>query len=119
MGVSLLTAGSPSQGKLVCIGGKSQRVLWEYRAEAAIESTPVLGDDGLLYFGDNHGRLHAIDAEGKCVWKADVGSPIRSAGNIAPGRVLFGTDRGSLAAIACSSQSVARRGWPKHMGGSR
>jgi len=117
VGVSLEKRGEESHGTLVCVKGASHAVSWEYDAGAAIESTPVIGDDGMLYFGDNDGVIHAINLDGQRQWTQHVGSPVRSAGTITPSkRVLFGTDRGCLVALACSSSGLAKGGWPKFLG---
>ena len=117
VGVSLEKLGRHGSGKLICINGESQRVRWEYHARASIESTPVIGSDGIIYFGDNAGTIHAVAPDGQTVWREDVGSPVRSAGAIAPERhLVFGTDDGSLVTLVCSSESVAPDGWPKYMG---
>ncbi len=117
VGVSLEKRGEESSGTLVCVKGTSHAVSWEYDAGAAIESTPVIGDDGMIYFGDNEGVVHAVDSSGKVRWKQNVGSPVRSAGTITPsGRVVFGTDRGTLVALATTSGGLAKGGWPKFLG---
>lgn len=117
VGVSLERRGEHSSGNLVCVSAGSHEMRWEYRAEAAIESTPVIGSDGVIYFGDNEGFVHAVDLNGKRIWSQQVGSPVRSAGTItAAKRVLFGTDRGDLVALACSSSGVPKGGWPKFLG---
>ena len=107
--------GTPGgRGVLVCIDGNSHKVRWEYRAAAPVESTPVIGDDDLIYFGDNAGVIHAVNFFGKAQWTADVGSPVRSAGTIiAPKRLAFGLDNETLVVLDCSSGGLAAEGWPK------
>lgn len=117
VGVSLEKRGERSSGQLVCVAASSHQVRWEYEAAAAIESSPVIGDDGVIYFGDNAGFVHAVDGNGKRQWKCGVGSPVRSAGTItAAKRVVFGTDRGDLVALCCDSHGLLKGGWPKYMG---
>ena len=119
VGVSLEKRGEESRGTLVCVKGTSQAISWEYEAGAAIESTPVIGDDGMLYFGDNEGVIHALDLDGQVKWTQNVGSPVRSAGTITPTkRVVFGTDQGVFVALASSSSGLAKEGWPKFLGTS-
>ncbi len=116
VGVSLLTRGRGDSGKLVCVASHSQRILWDYKAQAPVESTPVIGSDGVVYFGDNAGYVHAITTEGECKWSQNLGSPVRSAGTmIGNDRVVFGNDDGMLVALRCSA-GIATGGWPKYLG---
>jgi outer membrane protein assembly factor BamB len=113
-GIALNPPDEPARGLLVAVNAATHRIKWQYPAEAPVECTPVIGDDGVLYFGDNAGTIHAIDAQGQGMWRAEFGIPIRSAGAIvAPGQVAFGLDDGSLAVLRCSSQQLAQGGWPK------
>ena len=114
LGVSQAPRGTDPRGILVCIDGNSHKVRWEYRSTAPVESTPVVGDDDLIYFGDNAGVIHAVNFAGKAQWTADVGSPVRSAGTLlAPHRLAFGLDNDSLVVLDCSSGGLAAEGWPK------
>ncbi len=89
-------------------------IRWEYRAAGAVESTPVIGDDDVIYFGDNAGVIHAVDFLGNGLWTAEVGLPVRGAGTIlASGRVAFGLDDETLVVLKCSSTGLAPAGWPK------
>jgi outer membrane protein assembly factor BamB len=104
-------------GMLWAIDGATRKPKWSYATAAPIESSPVIGDDGILYFGDNAGLVHAVALGGKLVWKAELEAPVRSAGTIiAAGLVAFGLDNGSLAVLKCSSQGVCAQGWPKWSG---
>ena len=116
-GVCLVRKNKQTEGKLVCVDANSHRIRWEYQARGAVECTPVLGDDGLVYFGDNSGTVHALDPAGQRRFSVNVGSAVRSAGTIpSPNRVVFGLDNGSLVALACASKALAASGWPKYMG---
>lgn len=114
VGVSQAQRGQDPRGMLVCIDGNSHRIRWQFDTPAPVESTPVIGDDDLLYFGDNSGTIHALDLHGKPHWTAQVESPIRSPGTlIAPNRLAFGLDDDTLIVLECSSKSLAADGWPK------
>ena len=114
LGLSQAPRGMEPRGVLVCIDGNSHKVRWEYRTAAPAESTPVIGDDDLIYFGDNAGVIHAVNFFGKAQWTADVGSPVRSAGTLlAPQRLAFGLDDETLVVLDCSSGGLAAEGWPK------
>jgi len=117
VGVSLAKASRRGEGKLVCVGGEPHKVKWEYKAQGMVESTPVIGSDEIVYFGDNAGSVHAVDQDGNRQWLRNIGAAVRSAGTIyGPQRVVFGNDRGLLVGLKCSSQAVATGGWPKYMG---
>ena len=116
VGVSLERRGEESWGKLVCVDGQSHKLRWEYRADGPVESTPVIGDDGIVYVGDNKGTIHAVDGDGRDAWKTNVGSAVRSCGTFArEHRLIFGLDNGSLVALYCTSSGLPPKGWPKYM----
>ncbi len=116
VGLSIVRATKKDQGKLVCVNGDAHAVRWEYEAMGAVESTPVIGDDQIVYFGDNAGYIHAVRADGECVWKQNVKSPVRSAGIIVgPNRLVFGLDNSSIVGVLCSSGGVSKKGWGKYM----
>ncbi len=113
VGVSQAPWGKTPSGGLVCIDGNSHRVRWQYETRAPVESTPVIGDDDVLYFGDNSGLVHAVDLQGKVQWTAQFEAAVRSPGAlIAPHRVAFGLDNGTLVVLECSSKALAAEGWP-------
>jgi len=114
VGLSLIRRGEKDLGKLVQVDGTTHRVRWECPGDGSVESTPVLGGDGVVYFGDNTGHVSAVDSDGRRLWRTDLKAPVRSAGTIAaPGRLLFGSDDGYLCCLCCSSESRAAGGWPK------
>jgi len=118
VGVSQGRRGEPPRGMLVSVDGNSHKIRWQYAAAGPVESTPVVGDDGLIYFGDNSGLIHAVDNRGSAQWTAQVEAAVRSAGTIlAPGRLAFGLDDDTLVVLKCSSNGLAPAGWPK-IGGS-
>jgi len=114
VGVSQAQRGRQPRGLLVCVDGNSHKIRWEYKADGPVESTPVIGDDETIYFGDNSGTIHAVDPRGTAKWTAQVEAAIRSAGAIiAPERLAFGLDDDALVVLRCSSQGLAQGGWPK------
>ncbi len=114
VGVCQAQRGQDPRGMLVCIDGNSHRIRWQFDTAAPVESTPVIGNDDLLYFGDNSGTIYALDLQAKPQWTAQVESPIRSAGTLlAPHRLAFGLDDDTLVVLECSSRALAPEGWPK------
>ena len=114
VGVAQSQRGKPPQGKLISVDGNSHKIRWQYDADDATESTPVIGDDEMVYFGDNGGTIHAVDLRGTPKWKAKVHAPVRSAGTlVGPGQLAFGLEDETLVVLNCSSQKLPETGWPK------
>jgi outer membrane protein assembly factor BamB len=114
VGVSQAQRGRQARGLLVCVDGNSHKIRWEHAASGPVESTPVIGDDDTVYFGDNSGTIHALDNRGNVQWTAKVEAAVRSAGTIlAPKRLAFGLDDDTLVVVKCSSKGLAQAGWPK------
>jgi outer membrane protein assembly factor BamB len=119
MGISQNPRNQAGHGVMLAIDPVSHQLRWSYSTAAPVESTPAIGDDGMIYFGDNGGTVHAVDRRGTSVWKAEFAAPIRSAAAIlGPGLVALGLDDGSLAVLKCSSQRLLPAGWPKIAGTS-
>lgn len=118
VGISIAKRGEEPKGRLVCLDGNSHKVRWQYEAAGAVESTPVVGDDDLIYFGDNAGTIHAVDTDGQPSWTAKVEAPVRSAATIvAAERVAFGLDNETLVVLECTAKGLCHGGWPK-LGGN-
>ena len=114
IGLSQARRGQEPRGALACVDGNSHKIRWQYQAAGPVESTPVIGDDRVIYFGDNTGLVHAVDSRGKAQWTAQLEAAVRSAGTIlAPERVAFGLDNETLVVLKCSSKGLAEGGWPK------
>jgi len=117
VGISQSRRGRDNRGMLVSVDPVSHQVKWQREVDAPVESTPVIGDDGVVYFGDNDGNVHAVDQEGLPRWVESLGVPVRSAGTIlANGQVAFGLDDGTLVVLRCSSTSLRAEAWPKFRG---
>ncbi|MFH1921108.1 MAG: PQQ-binding-like beta-propeller repeat protein [Planctomycetota bacterium] len=114
VGVTQAQRGQEPRGLLACVDGNSHKIRWQYQAAGPVESTPVVGDDETVYFGDDSGTIHAVDTRGNAKWTAKVEAAVRSAGAIlAPERLAFGLDDDTLVVLRCSSQALAPGGWPK------
>jgi outer membrane protein assembly factor BamB len=105
-------------GALACFDLRQQGFVWHFSTRAPVESTPVVGDDGTIYFGDDSGCIYAVDNQGESIWTYEHRIAIRTKGALAgPGKLVFGDDNGELIALHCDSKSLAK-GWPKYMGSS-
>ena len=63
--------------------------LWRFRAEFAIESSPAIDQDGVIYFGSNEGYLHALYPNGTEKWRADCGDWISSSPAISDDGTIY------------------------------
>lgn len=117
VGLTLVDRGTEPRGALACFDIRREQWLWEAAAPGPVECTPVVGDDGTVYFGDNSGCVQGVSAAtGRVQWQASVGHPVRSAGIVAaPGRLVFADDAGRLFAIQCRSSTLSG-GWPALLG---
>lgn len=58
------------------IGKDKKELLWSYKTGASIESSPVVGKDGTIYFGSHDGSFYAINKDGSLKWKKELTKPI-------------------------------------------
>ncbi len=94
-------------------GPRRGKVVWSFRAGDEIFSSPVLGQDGTVYFGATDGYLYAVGPDGQLRWKVATpgrrqiySSPLVSAdGNIYVG-TGGGLDRGHLVAYDAGGNLV-------------
>ncbi|MDO4629973.1 MAG: PQQ-binding-like beta-propeller repeat protein, partial [Planctomycetia bacterium] len=101
-------------GYLVCVDGTSHKIRWQFETDDMIESTPCIGDDGTIYFGNNAGWLYALNSFGDKKWAAKFEAGIRSAGTIvAPQLLTFALDDDVLVGVRCESQELCEKGWAK------
>jgi outer membrane protein assembly factor BamB len=100
---------------------KSPRVLWSYGMEGSdaggVPGDPVV-DQGVVYFGDDRGRLHALSSkDGSEKWVGES-TPFRiiAAPTIANG-LIYSASTGDAACIAAATgKTVWRRALPKSAG---
>ena len=104
---------------MCCVDGQTLQMRWQYEAGGMIESTPVLGEDHMLYFGDNTGMMYGLSTRrGDVRWSGKFESAIRSAAVIAkPNLLCFTLDDEVLVGVKCESGAMATDngtgGWPK------
>ncbi|UCF13480.1 MAG: PQQ-like beta-propeller repeat protein [Thermoplasmatales archaeon] len=53
-------------------------VKWAYDVGNSIESSPAIGDDGIIYFGDWSGNIHAVYPNGTRKWRYTTGDVVSS-----------------------------------------
>ncbi len=99
---------------------KGGLVLWSFKANGIIHSTPAIGDDGTIYFGSNDGCLYAVNKDGKLAWTFQTGGPVETSPAIdTNGTIYFGSDDGYLYAINSQSRGLMNSSWPMYRGNAR
>lgn len=82
--------------KLVKVDGDSGRVLWSWPSHSAlsISHSPIVGNDGKVYFACYSESLYAITPDGDLAWARALGHSVNSAPAIGlDGNVLVATTR--------------------------
>ena len=51
---------------------------WKFKTNDHIYSSAAVGVDGRIYVGSTDGCLYALGADGRRLWRRDLGAPIRS-----------------------------------------
>lgn len=73
---------------------------WRFKTEIAIEGSPVIGDEGIIYIGSFDGNLYALFPNGTMKWKYNIGGWIWSSPAIDEnGTIYVGSDEDYLHAI--------------------
>ncbi|HEC77975.1 MAG TPA: T9SS type A sorting domain-containing protein [candidate division WOR-3 bacterium] len=83
------------------MGPEEADILWTYAPGGGITwSSPVIGEDGTIYFGSQDGNLYAINPDGTLKWTYGTNGAIQSSPAIgADGTIYIGSDDGNLYAI--------------------
>lgn len=85
------------------------RAVWTYKAAGPVTGTPA-HDDGVVYFGDLGGKVHALKAaDGKAVWSVDHGAGVDSSLALDDKNVYVGDAKGWLSARSRADGSLAWR----------
>lgn len=87
-----------------------------------IYSSPAIGEDGTLYFGQEFGRIYAIDAEtGAEEWMVEARTGITWSSPVltAQGVLIISDLDGTVYALTTASQGLdATAPWPRYRGGN-
>jgi outer membrane protein assembly factor BamB len=101
----VVTTKEPGQVKIIDMD--TGKVRWSRRT-ARVEASPVIAGD-IAYFGDDSGRVYALDLERRKIrWVFSGASKITSSATLAGGRLYFGDYAGRVFALSPRS---GRRLW--------
>ncbi len=74
--------------------------VWVFKTGRSIRTTPVIDDEGILYFGSNDGYFYAVNSyDGKQVWKYPVNSEMSGAAAVDNSNVYFGALNNNVYAL--------------------
>lgn len=76
-------------------------------------SSPCIGSNGIIYFGDSYANIRAINSNGSVKWISKEGFIIESSPAIFHNTLYIGSYSGYLYAINISAQSLMKSCWPK------
>lgn len=88
----------------VCALSTDGKVKWEKVFSGIVVSSPAIGSDGTVYFGDISSvdpQFHAITSDGEDVWNLPLYGQTSSSPAIGPdGTIYFNTDNGYVYAVS-------------------
>jgi len=97
---------------------KNGQPSWEYNAGATVRSGPIFVG-GLVLFGTDNGRVHALDDNGKPVWTFAARGPVRVDPAASDGRIYFATEERYFYCLeAATGKQVWRGRIPGHYAAS-
>jgi len=87
--------------------------LWNFRADGWIGGGPIIDDEGIIYFGDEHGYFYALYSDGNLKWESpnDLGDISGTPALADDGTIYVGSWDQHLYALSSSNGSVI---WTYH-----
>ncbi len=90
-------------GKTPYLGGFDLSLLWSFTAGDKIESSPIMANDGTIYFGSYDGNLYALNSAGSELWRFKTDGLVVSSPVIdLAGNIYFGSNDTHVYAITAN-----------------
>ena len=89
-------------GSLTAVVVPARQVIWKFKAEHTVSTSPELGEDHFL-FRDDENVIYVLDFKGSLVLKTLIDEAVTSAVRERKGRVYFGTADGKVIALDLSA----------------
>ena len=91
--------------------------LWNFRADGWIGGGPIIDDEGIIYFGDEHGYFYALYSDGSLKWESpnNLGDISGTPALADDGTIYVGSWNNRLYALSSSNGSVI---WKYDAGGT-
>jgi outer membrane protein assembly factor BamB len=88
---------------------------WSFAAGASVRSSPVLANDGTIYFGSDDAYLYALNPNGSQKWRFLTGGAVESVPAVgADGTIYFGSDDNQVRALTPAGNLL----WARSTGAS-
>lgn len=95
-------------------GSRQLEPLWKFPVPRWVDSSPALGDDGVLYFGSFDQKFMAVETNGVFRWSFTTDAEIRSSPALSrEGRLYFGCRDNNIYALNTSGRKL----WSLRTGG--
>jgi outer membrane protein assembly factor BamB len=89
-------------------GPQNPGVIWKFKTDGLVRSSPAIDANGRIYIGSDDGNLYAINSDGSLAWKYYTGTMVRSSPAIdIKNRIYFVTgenDNSALTAVDIDGQ---------------
>lgn len=103
-----------NSNRLYALYTNNGTIKWGYYTGNLIDSSPAIGLDGTIYFGDWNGWVHALNPNGTVKWKYHTGDIITASPAIGPdGTIYIGSHDRNLYAFNPQNGTVK---WTFHTG---
>jgi len=102
------------KGRLYCMNAETGQVIWQYQAEDAVRSNPVIWQDTVL-FGCDDQQVYFLDNRGRLSGKLNVGGRVGKTLTVDENLLYFGTDDRYLQCVNLKRQ---KRKWKILSGGA-
>jgi len=91
---------------IYCISARDGKLIWKYRTDGEIYSSPIILDDR-LYIGSCDSHIYCLSArDGKLIWKYKTDGEFRSSPNIFENRLYIGSNDCNIYCISISDNEL-------------
>ncbi len=110
-------AQSATVGGIVALNPEDGSQIWSFEVGGRVNTSPLVGLDGTIYFGSDTDEFFAINPDGTQKWVFDdggtLGDVVSSPTMAANGTIYFGSHNRKFYALNSSSPGLAASSWPK------
>jgi outer membrane protein assembly factor BamB len=91
-----------------CNNGSTYKLLWKYQTAGAVESSPAVGLNDVVYVGSSDGRVYAFNKGGKLRWMFNASGPVKSGPAVTGNSTIYFTDNSTFYAVSESKHGPAK-----------